>query len=130
MLTITTGDKRLEIDYQGSIVAVILAPENLTARLQSMEWARRQGLWKIETNGDGGKEANLVSAIAFDRIELMRRIKAWEGLEDDKGVELPCTDDMKVLVFGQQPALIALINKELQAAAEAEGKNSKPSPAG
>jgi hypothetical protein len=130
MLTITTGDKRLEIDYQGTAVAVILAPENLINKLQSLEWARRQGLWQIETNGDGGKETHLVSAIAFERIELLWRIKAWEGFADDQGAELPCTDEMKILVFGQQPALISLIHEQLLTAAEAEGKNFRPSQVG
>jgi len=130
MLTITTGDKRLEVEYQGGTVTVVLAPVNLTSQLQSLEWARQQGLWHIEASKDGGKEAALVSAIAFGRIELLRRIKAWEGLSDDQGVELPCTDDMKVLVFGQQPALINAIQEQIEAAAEAEGKNSAPSQAG
>jgi hypothetical protein len=130
MLTITTGDKRLEVEYQGGIVTVVLAPENLTSQLQSLEWARRQGLWQIEKNQDGGPEASLVSAIAFDRIELLRRIKAWEGLVDSQGAELPCTDDMKILVFGQQPALVNLIQEKIQAEAAAEGKNSEPSQAG
>jgi hypothetical protein len=129
MLTITTGDKRLEVEYQGTIVAVTLAPESLTNQLQSLEWARQQGLWRIEADGDG-KEANLISGIAFRRIELLRRIKAWEGLIDDQGAALPCTEDMKILVFGQQPALINLIQEQLQAAQETEGKNSGPSQAG
>jgi len=130
MLTITTGDKRLEVEYQGNPLVVILAPVNLTSQLQSIEWARQHGLWKIETNGGGGKEADLISSIAFERIELLRRIKAWEGLVDDQGAELPCTDDMKILLFGQQPGLASLIQEQLQTAAEAEGKNSEPSPAG
>jgi hypothetical protein len=129
MLTISTGDKRLEVEYQGSTVAVILAPVNLTSQLQSLEWARQNGLWKIETDGDG-KEADLVSAISFGRIELLRRIKAWEGLVDDQGAELPCSEDMKVLVFGQHPGLIGLIQKQIQVTEETERKNSEPSPAG
>jgi hypothetical protein len=130
MLTIATGDKRLEIDYQGTTVAVVLAPVNLTSQLQSLEWARQNGLWKIEPGGNGGQEAGVVSAIAFDRIELLRRIKAWEGLVDGEGKVLPCTDEMKVLVFGQLPSLVNLIQEQIQAAAEAERKNSGPSQAG
>ena len=64
------------------------------------------------------------------QIELLRRIKAWEGLVDDQGAELPCTDDMKVLVFGQQPGLVNLIQEQIQATVEAEGKNSGPSQSG
>jgi hypothetical protein len=127
MLTVITGDRRLAVEYQGVSMAFTLAPESLTTQLQSLEWARQHGLWQNAQDNGNSNDGGLISAIAFERIELLRRIKAWEGVAGPEGKELPCTDELKVLVFGQHPGLIALILDQLRPAEEAERKNSEPS---
>lgn len=46
-------------------------------------------------------------AILVERIKKV--IKRWEGIEDESGVAIPCTDENKVVLFEKQPELIQFV---------------------
>jgi len=122
MLTILTGERRVEVEWEGHRVAFTLAPENLESQLEAMNWAQQHGLVQ--------EDFGPVSLFSFSRIDFLRRTKAWEGIGDAAGQLLPCTEEMKILVFGQQPGLILALMEKYQADLETERKNSGTSPPG
>lgn len=134
MLKIMTGERRVVVDYQGGPVAFTLAPGNLDDQLQALKWAEDRGLLKTEEREDkkGGKTTYFKPSamVSLERIGFMRRTRSWEGLAGPDGEPLPCTDDMKVMVFGQHPDLIYALIVQLNQDLEAEGKNSEPSQPG
>jgi hypothetical protein len=134
MLTITTGERRVAVDYQGSEVSFTLAPENLDDQLQALKWAEDRGLLKTEEREDGDGKKVIVfkpsAMFSLERISFLRRTRSWEGLAGSDGEPLACTDDMKILVFGQQPDLIHQLIVKLSEDLAAERKNSEPSQSG
>lgn len=134
MLSIITGDRKVAVDYQGTKVVFTLAPENLDDQLQGMKWAEDRGLLGTEEREgpDGKKEIFFRPAalVTMERISFLRRTRAWEGIAGADGQALPCTDDMRILVFGQQPELILALIRQLNEDLAAERKNSEPSQTG
>ncbi len=123
MLTILTGSRRVEVDWEGHRVSFTLYPENLENQLESLNWARKLvGLVK--------EEFDAVSAFTFMRLDFLRRTLDWEGIGDAAGQPLPCTEEMKILVFGQQPGLVLALMEKYNTDLEAERKNSGTSPPG
>jgi hypothetical protein len=134
MLSIITGERPVTVDFQGSKVTFTLAPENLDDQLQALRWAEERGLLNTEEReDDAGKKAAYFKPSAMfslERVSFMRRTRSWEGLAGPDGEPLPCTDDMKTLVFGQQPELVMRLITQLNEDLAAERKNSEPSQAG
>jgi hypothetical protein len=131
MLSIITGERPVSVDFQGSKVTFTLAPDNLDDQLQALKWAEVRGLLNVEEreDADGKKTPYFKPSALFslERISFLRRTRSWEGIAGPDGQPLPCTDDMKLLVFGQQSDLIMqLLNEDLAA----ERKNSEPSQSG
>jgi hypothetical protein len=67
---------------------------------------------------------------SLERISFLRRTRSWEGIAGPDGELLPCTDDTKLLVFGQLPDLIMSLILQLNDDLVAERKNSEPSQPG
>jgi hypothetical protein len=135
MLSIITGDRRVEVDYLDSKVAFVLGPENLEDQLQALKWAETHDLLATDERQEkkgGAKQTFLKPSAMFslERISFLRRTRSWEGVSGPDGKPLPCTDDMKILVFGQHPSLIMNLILQLQKDLEDERKNSEPSQTG
>lgn len=134
MLSIITGERPVSVDFQGSKITFTLAPENLDDQLQALKWAEDRGLLNIEVRQDAeGKQAPYFKPSAMfslERISFLRRTRSWEGIAGPDGKPLPCTDDMKILVFGQQADLIMQLMVQSNEDLAAERKNSEPSQPG
>jgi hypothetical protein len=134
MLSIITGERKVTVEYEGAKITFTLAPENLEDQLQALKWAEDRGLLSTEERVDaGGQSGNYFKPSALfslERINFFRRTKAWDGIAGQDGKPLPCTDEIKVLVFGQQPALIMQLIAQLNEDIAAERKNSQPSQPG
>lgn len=98
-----------------------VAPMDLVGNSQAMMFMRDMGIWD-------GKSQDL-SAQVFSLAIFLMQIKDWQGFEAG-GEPLPCTQENKVLVFGQAPLVIQAALEKLQVQEEAERKNCKTSRAG
>ncbi len=133
MLSIITGERCVTVDYQGTKVTFTLAPENLDDQLQALKWAEDRGLLNTEEREVDGKSQSFfkpATMFSLERISFLRRTRSWVGIKGADGKPLPCTDEMKLLVFGQQPALIVELILKFNEDSAAEGKNSEPSQPG
>ncbi|MHB8071558.1 MAG: hypothetical protein ACYDHF_06365 [Candidatus Cryosericum sp.] len=115
------ADLRTALPEKGEVHQFEVAPVDFANQWQALEWARSRGLW------DGRGET--LSAQLLDMVGLLMRIRSWSGFEAG-GKPLECTEENKVLVFGQAQKIIWALYDVLEAQEQAEEKNSEPSQAG
>jgi hypothetical protein len=99
----------------------VVAPLDFVSQWQAFNFARSRGLWDPADKD--------IAPYMLELIMLLMQVKSWTGFEAN-GAALACTDDNKVLVFGQAPLVIQALQTKLAEAEAAERKNSLTSPAG
>lgn len=114
------ADRPVEVEWDGKKVKFILDPESLSGNFQAMSWAENQEIFDPE-------KIKSMGTIAAGFFALVRRIKAWEGIENPDGQPLPCTQEIKEALFGKFPGLLMALSNQLQADLAAEEKNLKAS---
>ena len=110
--------RRAALNGDGPVYEFEVGPPEFLHQWQAVEWARKEGLWD-------GRPENL-SLFLVSQLDLLFRLKSWRGFQA-QGQPLPCTLDNKILVFGQAPQIIRVLERKLAAAEDAERKNSEPS---
>lgn len=82
----------------------------------------------IAALGLGGGDGDAVT-VSLARLgnTLIRRIVSWRGVELADGSAAPCTDEMKMRLFGQRPDLVGKLAAAIGEGEEAEKKTSEPS---
>ena len=123
------GDRNIKVMIEGEEVSFTVAREDFRAVLKAYKSARDAGLIDPGAPGNNGTR-DPVAGIAVYNFQLMSLIKSWKSLVSPNGKEVPCTDERKLRLFGKYPAALFEIGRQLEAAEEAEVKNSATSQPG